>query len=123
MVFLPMLEATGSTREVLDSLPSQSLPSQAPTLQRYPMQQDQQQQEQSQQQQQKRLQPATIPTTAAIESTATTSSTSKTVSTITTTAIFNDFFNAALQQPPFILANSPLPQTYLPKIDEICHQK
>ena len=49
---LPMLEATGSTREVLDSLPSQSLPSQAPTLQQYPMQQDQQQQEPSQQQQQ-----------------------------------------------------------------------
>ena len=24
-----------------------------------------------------------------------------------------------LQQPPFILANSPLPQTYLPKIDEM----
>lgn len=117
---LPMLEATGSTREVLDSLPSQSLPSQAPTLQQYPMQQDQQQQEQSQQQQQKRLQQlqqyqqqqqsnqqqphlqhqrqfqqSPPPQFSMISST------------------------PPLQQPPFILANSPLPQTYLPKIDEM----
>lgn len=117
---LPMLEATGSTREVLDSLPSQSLPSQAPTLQQYPMQQDQQQQEPSQQQQQKHLQQlqqyqqqqqsnqqqphlqhqrqfqqSPPPQFSMISST------------------------PPLQQPPFILANSPLPQTYLPKIDEM----
>ena len=118
---LPMLEATGSTREVLDSLPSQSLPSQAPTLQQYPMQQDQQQQEPSQQQQQQKhlqqlqqyqqqqqsnqqqphlqhqrqFQQSPPPQFSMISST------------------------PPLQQPPFILANSPLPQTYLPKIDEM----
>ena len=83
------------------------------------MQQDQQQQEQSQQQQQKRLQQlqqyqqqqqsnqqqphlqhqrqfqqSPPPQFSMISST------------------------PPLQQPPFILANSPLPQTYLPKIDE-----
>ena len=106
-------------QEVLDSLPSQSLPSQAPTLQQYPMQQINNSKNNHNNNNKAPAATATIPTTAAIESTATTSSTSKTVSTITTTAIFNDFFNAAPSATTFYFGNSPLPQTYLPKIDEM----
>ena len=126
---LPMLEATGSTKEVLDTLPSQSLPSQAPALQQYPMQQQQQpqqeplplkkQQQQQQQQQQHQQQPQQYQQPLQPNQQQPYLQHQRQFQQSPPPQFSMISSTPPLLQPPFILANSPIPQTYLPKIDEM----